>query len=624
MLVVVSVAKGDGLSLGAKRVGRKQWQFSFDKKRARSIILKLYEKGKKKPFYTLPCSENYSVSGIFTVVLEFSEEAQIEYIYEVDGKTTLDPYGRQVCGKEVFGKMLTEEEKEMVRTVAVEETKRVGEPLYTPFHETILYGLHVRGFTKDDTSKVRAKGTFKGIEEKIPYLKRLGINAIMLMPCYEFDECMEEDDNDITRFRYAQKEDGEDGKIDYPTVNFWGYTEKANYFAPKSSYAWDTTNPIKEFKHMVQMLHKNGIQLYMEILFSYDCSYTFILDCLHFWVREYAIDGFKINNDVVPGRLVANDAYLARTKFLATTWNVGEMYGRYEELQEKTLAEYNDGFLVDARRFLKSDEGQAEAFLNRFRKNDLQQGVVNYISNVNGFTLMDMVSYDRKHNEDNGENGQDGTEYNYSWNCGWEGPTKKRQVVQLRLKQIKNALVMLLLSQGIPMIMAGDEFGNSQMGNNNAYCQDNEIGWVNWKQKVMNQRILSFSKKIIALRKAHPVFSSPKGLRGIDYIACGCPDISFHGTKPWYPELSHYSRVLGVMLYGKYAPLSKRKSDKSYYIAYNMHWEHHEFKLPILPKERKWRVLQDTDNEKIETNVKEIDSYLVKARSIVVFEEIVD
>lgn len=630
---VVSVSRGSGLPLGSKKIGDRQWQFSFAVNRARKIVLHLFHREKNAPFYSISYEESYSVGGIFSVVVTFSQEEKIEYVYEVDGRVKLDPYARQLRGRENFGEPRTRKQEELVHSLTVEEPEPVTEPLYLPFHQMILYRLHVRGFTQHESSKVKAKGTFRGVEEKISYLKKLGINSILFMPCYEFDETIREEDRDITGFRYTKrvvdKETG--GSIAYPTVNFWGYTEKVNYFAPKTSYAMDKEHPMEEFAHMVQKLHENGIQVIMEIYFTYGTNCTLILDCLRYWVHTFGIDGFKINNEVVIGKMVVSDPYLARTKFLATTWNLGEIYNRYEMPEDRTLAEYNDGFLVDARRFLKSDEGQTETFSRRFSRNDAQQSVINYVSNNNGFTLMDMVSYDMKHNEENGENGTDGTDYNYSWNCGWEGPTKKKQIIQLRLKQIKNVLLMLFLSQGVPMIMAGDEFGNTQYGNNNAYCQDNEIGWVDWKLPIMNQRILKFTKAVIALRKQHPVFSAPKGLRGMDYIACGCPDISFHGTKPWYPEFYNYSRVLGVMLYGKYAVISKRKSDKSFYIAYNMHWDDHKFELPKLPKDKKWKVIMDTDRinrtkkdsktKDKEDEILDLKSYLVKARSVVVFEE---
>ena len=624
------------MPLGVHRIGKDQWQFSVAMKRGKEISLELFHSGAKSCSSSIVLGKEYAVGGILSVVITVQADIT-EYCYRVNGKHMLDPYAVHLTGREQVG---AEREEDDVHCLITENIRQISEPLYTPFHELILYRLHVRGFTKHSSSRVKHPGTFRGIEEKIPYMKQLGINGVVLLPCYEFDERMNEEELgkyssnflDYTKpITKQQKEEQE-----WPKVNFWGYTKRSNYFAPKASYASNPFQAVNEMKQMIKKLHENGISVFMEMFFSPGTNQSLILDCLRYWVRVFAVDGFKLNTEVANGTLLASDPFLSRTKFLATYWNTGEFFQQYEKIEEKTLAEYNDGFMVDCRRFLKSDEGQINGFVNRMRRNPNQQTVVNYITNTNGFTLMDLVSYDIKHNEANGEQGLDGTEYNYSWNCGWEGPTRKKQITQLRLRQIKNALSFLFLAQGVPMLLAGDEFGNTQKGNNNAYCQDNEIGWVTWNKQVMNQRILAFCKKIIALRKTHPVFSPKEELRGMDYIACGSPDISFHGTKPWYPDLSNYSRVIGIMLCGKYAPISIRRSDKSFYMAFNMHWEPHQFELPILPKGKKWRVIIDTykwnmDFEKNEQqkgkkgNSKETETlflqYMVNPRTVVIFEE---
>lgn len=626
------------MPLGVHRMGKRQWQFSVAMEHGKETSLELFRTGDKTCSYSLVLGKEYLVGGVFSVILTLPQDIS-EYCYKTNGEKMMDPYAIQLTGREQFGESNANRE---VHCLITENIRHISEPLSVPFHELILYRLHVRGFTKHSSSKVKNPGTFKGIEEKIPYMKQLGINGVVLLPCYEFDERMDEEELGKYRSNFldytkpiTEKQDKEQ---EWPKINFWGYTKRANYFAPKASYAANPLQPISEMKQMVKKLHDNGIAVFMEMFFSEGTNQTLILECLRYWVRMFAIDGFKINTEVVNGTLIAQDPYLSRTKFLATYWNTGEFYHQYEKINEKILAEYNDGFMVDCRRFLKSDEGQVNGFVNRMRKNPSQQTVINYITNTNGFTLMDLVSYDIKHNEANGEQGMDGTEYNYSWNCGWEGPTRKKQIAQLRLRQIKNALSFLLLSQGVPMLLAGDEFGNTQKGNNNAYCQDNEIGWVTWNKRVMNQRILAFCKKLIALRKAHPVFSPKEELRGMDYIACGSPDISFHGTKPWYPDLSNYSRVIGIMLCGKYAPLTIRKSDKSFYMAFNMHWEAHRFELPVLPKGKKWKVIIDTyqlnldfeQTEKEKNNVPNkkgksgetaLLEYMVNPRTVVVFEE---
>lgn len=636
------------MSLGVIKKGKNQWQFSVPMERGKEMSLLLFRKGAKEPEITVQLTKEYLAGGVFSIVITLDNSQITEYCYSVNGKRQLDPYTRQVVGREQFGSSKKPRE---VHGAIIEEGRVISEPIDLTFQEMILYRLHVRGFTAHSSSRVKNRGTFKGIEEKISYFNQLGVNALLLMPCYEFDEqLLEEERSRGTRANFLDFTKAltgeEDSRSERPKVNYWGYTKRNCYFAPKASYASDPNKPIREMKQMVKKLHDNGIAVFMEIFFAPGTNQTLILDCLRYWVYTFGIDGFKINNEVVNGELIAQDPFLKKTKFLATYWNAQNFYAPYEKVEDKTLAEYNDGFMVDCRRFLKSDEGMVNTFLSRMRKNPSQQSVVNYISNNNGFTLMDLVSYDQKHNEANGEQNMDGTEYNYSWNCGWEGPTRKTQVTQLRLRQIKNALIFVLLSQGVPMLLAGDEFGNTQKGNNNAYCQDNEIGWVTWSKHVMNQRILAFTKKLIALRKQHPVFTPLEELKGSDPIACGCPDISFHGTKPWYPDLSNYSRVLGVMLCGKFAPTSLRTSDKSYYLAYNMHWEEHKFELPVLPKDKRWKVIEDTyliqlendgnvqtaqqeekTNKRKKKNNREekgkgILDYIVKPRSVVIFEEV--
>ena len=284
--------------------------------------------------------------------------------------------------------------------------------------------------------------------------------------------------------------------------------------------------------------------------------------------------------------------------------------------QYRNLAEYNDGFLTDVRRFIKSDEEQVQKLVYRYKKNPSQCAVINYLADQNGFTLADLYSYDVKHNEDNAENNHDGTDYNYSWNCGVEGKTSKKAINELRYKMIRNALAVLFLSQGTPMIQAGDEFGNSQQGNNNAYCQDNEIGWVDWKQNKSNSALFEFCKKIIHLRKSHPVFHNSIELKGMDYIACGYPDLSFHGKKAWYPDYTNYSRLIAFMLNGEYAVINSKRKDFTCFVICNMHWEAQEFDLPDVGKVTEWLLVFTTEEGFYEEDKVYKKSMMVKPRTI--------
>lgn len=306
-----------------------------------------------------------------------------------------------------------------------------------------------------------------------------------------------------------------------------------------------------------------------------------------------------------------------------------EMSGLPEETKRRTrvLGEYNDGFLVDMRRVLKGDEGQMGALAFRSRRNPETFGVLNYMASNNGFTMADMVSYDRKHNEANGEENRDGTDYNCSWNCGAEGPVRRKKIRQLRKKQLRNAVLLLMLSQGTPLLLAGDEFGNSQDGNNNAYCQDNEISWLNWNNQKTNADQFEFVKHAIAFRKEHPVFHQPTEPKLMDSLACGQPDVSYHGISAWKPEFDNFRRQFGILYCGDYARKADGTPDDTFFVVYNMHWEPHEFALPTLSAGKKWHVVFQTADEAQngfyeagkEPELKSQKKFMAPSRSIAVF-----
>jgi glycogen operon protein len=350
---------------------------------------------------------------------------------------------------------------------------------------------------------------------------------------------------------------------------------------------------------------------------------------------EYHIDGFKINSNVAPSVMIATDPILCDTKFLTESWKVDTIYSKEFKPANKTLAEINEGFANDVRRFLKGDEEQLGNFVYRFKRNDEKNAVINYVTNQNGFTLNDVYSYDVKHNEENGEMNRDGSNYNYSWNCGVEGATRKTKILALRKKMMKNAMAAMLLSQGTPMILAGDEVCHTQEGNNNAYCQDNHISWINWSMTKVKKEMLDFVKEVIELRKKHPVLHLDNEFKLMDYISCGYPDMSYHGTKAWYPDFSNYSRVLGILISGDYAvpfpnnpetmslaeryKKTRKEKDSYFYLAYNMHWEKHDYELPRLPKGYVWKVVIDTSKD--DNKNQKVDRVLtVDDRSIVVLE----
>ncbi len=545
-----------------------------------TCCLNLYEKNSGVLVESILLTKENRTGNVFSVLIKNLNLQEFSYMYQVKDKEFVDPYTKIVYGRETYGKVLSTETNSQIRGgfIAGDYDWKGEQPLNIPYSELIIYKLHVRGFTFHPSSDVEYKGTFLGITEKIPYLKELGINCVQLMPIYEYNEIM-----------------GQRGIASDVKLNYWGYSNDNSYFAPKAAFSADPANAPRELKDMIASLHKNGIEVIMEMNFIKGTNPCLIQDCLRFWILEYRIDGFKLTSENVPATLLAMDPLLGKTKLIADGWDFEQIYPKDMQLAYKNLGEYNSGFSTDIKRFLRGDEEQVKGIVYRIKRNPDKCGVINYITNHDGFTLMDLNSYDVKHNEKNGEKNQDGADYNYSWNCGIEGNTRIRKVLNLRKKQIRNAFILLFLSQGVPLLLAGDEFGNSQWGNNNAYCQDNEISWLDWNLLNINKDIFNFVKQIIRLRLEHPILHREEELRSMDYISCGFPDISFHGIKSWFPDYNHYSRFLGVMLAGNYVKINRTENDQNFYLGFNMHWEKHGFDLPKLPTGRQWQVLYDTN-----------------------------
>ncbi len=536
--------QGRPLPLGTTMIGNTV-NFSVAVPQEKECRLLLYRAGRKKPCITYEM--NKEIGEVRYLALEDIDASKYEYNYQIDGQVVIDPYAKAIAGRETWGRKRDVQKHEVRGILYNDEYDWEGdEPLCLPYHRVIAYSLHVRGFTKHSSSKVKNRGTFQGIIEKIPYLKELGINQIQCMPVYDFEECQ--------RYR-----------------NYWGYGF-AYCFAPKSSYAC-SKDPVKELKDMVKECHRAGIEVVLEMPFHDEMTKQMMEECLRYYMIEYHIDGFILNPQVSPMDAIYADPILKKTKILV----------------------HQIDFQTVMRRFLKGDEGMVEGVMYWLRHNSGKDGIVNCITGQNGFTMYDLVSYDRKHNEENGENNQDGPEYNYSWNCGAEGMTRKRAVAKLRDNQMKNAFFLLLLAQGTPCILAGDEFGNSQKGNNNVYCQDNPTGWLDWQKLEQKKELHDFVKKLIAIRKSQPVFWPEEEMRGIDQVSCGVPDVSYHGESAWRVPSEVYSRQLGVYYSGASV------GGEDCFVAYNMHWIEHGFALPALSKGKKWFKIASTEEGILET-----------------------
>lgn len=566
----------------------------------------------------IPFPESGRTGDVWEMDLEGEDLDKYAYAFAADGRIFADPCGRKFSGREVWGDPAQIHAR---MTCPVRESVfdwGDDRPLRIPYEDSVIYRIHVRGFTKHGSSKVDGPGTFQGVAAMIPYLRELGITTLELMPVSEFQEVM-----------VTARPEGVPGVREELTgrLNYWGYTTSF-LRAPKASYAGPGKDPGLELQKLVRALHKAGIELVVELYLDGKESWIHILETVRFWVREYHVDGVHLTGQAVPAWLLAQDPYLAGTKLWAGCWEENVL--RAEQLRnvgsKKRLGEYNDGFLIDIRRALKGDEGQMRALVDRLCRNPAGCAVINYLAGTNGFTLADLVSYDQKHNEANGENNRDGSENNYSWNCGVEGPTRKKKILDLRRRQVRNALLLLFLSQGTPLLLAGDEFGNTQNGNNNAYCQDNDISWLNWKFTKTGQQQLEFVKYLISFRKAHPVFHMEQAPRLMDYLSCGHPDVSYHGLNTWYPEFEDFRRQIGIMYCGAYGKKADGTPDDYFYVACNFHWEPHEFALPNLTKGLDWHIAFDTSSLSTngyylpgqEPRLENQKRYMVPARTVMV------
>ncbi|MEG1848901.1 MAG: alpha-amylase family glycosyl hydrolase, partial [Lachnospiraceae bacterium] len=468
---------------------------------------------------------------------------------------------------------------------------------------------------------VQGKGTYFGMMQKIPYLKELGITALELLPAYEFEEVEVHNQHPsiqymIDHYKDIPSEENPE-EASSTSLNYWGF-KKGYYFAPKASYAYAHTSrgAMIELKNLIHELHQNNMELIMQFYFPSNMKQGYILEVLKYWVLEYHIDGIHLLGEHIPVTLIATEPLFSNTKLLYYDFPCDEIYEKEEQPVYRNLASYQDDFMYDVRKFLKSDEDTLAKFVTYMKKNPSKEAKINYITNYYGFTLQDCVSYDQKHNEANGEDNKDGNNYNYSWNCGVEGATRKRSIQDLRLQQMKNALLFVILAQGTPLLQSGDEFGNSQKGNNNPYCQDNAISWLNWNDLAKHTELFSYTKQLLAIRKAHPILRQPQELRIMDTLSCGYPDLSYHGEEVWRPILDNYNRHIGIMYCGKYAKLDQNTEDDFFYIAYNMHWLEHSFALPKLPKGMQWKLILSTAAKSNQDAAVKEESVLLAPRSI--------
>ena len=628
--------------------------FTINSHGATRCTLLLFKPQASKPYARIPFPDSYRIGDTYSMLVYDIKPDEFEYAFSFDGpyepakgllfneeNVLLDPYSRAVTGQRKWGEKPEGGKDFEYRARVVKSSFDWGniKQLEQPFEDLVIYETHVRGYTKDKSSGVSAPGTFAGLKDKIPYLKDLGINAVELMPIFEFDE-----------MESARVVDG------VQLYNYWGYNT-VSFFAPNTSYAFNEEHNHEgdELKSLIKALKENGIEVILDVVFNHtaegnemgpcfsfkgidnnvyymltpdahyynfsgcgnvmNCNHpvvrSFIINCLRHWAIEYRVDGFRFDLASILGRdqngapmanppileSLAFDPVLGKMKLIAEAWDAGGLYQVGSFPSWNRWAEWNGRYRDDMRSFLKGDDGMAGNAITRITgSRDLyspesrgHKASVNFMTCHDGFTLYDLYSYNVKHNEKNGWNNTDGDNNGHSWNCGAEGETDDPNVNGLRRRLIKNAFAALLCSRGPAMFFAGDEFCNTQFGNNNAYCQDNIISWLDWSRLEEFKEIHDFVRHMIQFRKEHPILR-----KMTKPSSCQFPEISVHNGTPFNASTDYKTKLIGIMYAGRN---EEDKEDDIVFYCMNAYWEPLVMQLPVLPNGKHWHVDTNTNAE---------------------------
>lgn len=628
--------------------------FTINSHGATRCTLLLFKPQAPKPYARIPFPDSYRIGDTYSMLVYDIKPDEFEYAFSFDGpyepakgllfneeNVLLDPYSRAVTGHRKWGEKPEGGKDFEYRARVVKSSFDWGniKQLEQPFEDLVIYEIHVRGYTKDKSSGVSAPGTFAGLKDKIPYLKDLGINAVELMPIFEFDE-----------MESARVVDG------VQLYNYWGYNT-VSFFAPNTSYAFNEEHNHEgdELKSLIKALKENGIEVILDVVFNHtaegnemgpcfsfkgidnnvyymltpdahyynfsgcgnvmNCNHpvvrNFIIDCLRHWAIEYRVDGFRFDLASILGRdqngapmanppileSLAFDPVLGKMKLIAEAWDAGGLYQVGSFPSWNRWAEWNGRYRDDMRSFLKGDDGMAGNAITRITgSRDLyspesrgHKASVNFLTCHDGFTLYDLYSYNEKHNEKNGWNNTDGDNNGHSWNCGAEGETDDPNVNGLRRRLIKNAFAALLCSRGPAMFFAGDEFCNTQFGNNNAYCQDNIISWLDWGRLEEFKEIHDFVRHMIQFRKEHPILR-----KMTKPSSCQFPEISVHNGTPFNASTDYKTKLIGIMYAGRN---EEDTEDDIVFYCMNAYWEPLVMQLPVLPNGKHWHVDTNTNAE---------------------------
>jgi len=581
--------------------------FTFEAPKDKKCEIVLYKKGSFKIEKKILIPNKFSIGKLYSVEIEGIEQNLFDYNFSADDEVFTDAFAFKIAGREKWADYARKAYDFRVKGAFEKQDSSLfatKQELNISKEKLIMYKLNVRSFTMEATKN--NKGTFQAVKEKISYFKKLGINCVEFMPIYEFEELIlnrKEKQIDYKQWKEQWKKDTDSftktdktGKgiltqtvetgCDLDRVNIWGYS-KAFYFAPKESYAFGESAK-QELIELINALHKNDIECVLEMYFPIELQESMIIEILKFWTREYHVDGFHLLGQNLQMKTIAQEPILKASKIFYNSY-----FEQIEQAKEHFFVD-NEEFLYSARKMLSFQDASLFDFIQQMKKQSTDMGFVNYICDNNGYTLADLFAYNEKHNEANLENNLDGNDWNYSTNCGVEGETRKKHILLQRKKLMKNAVALLLLAQGVPLLFSGDEFCNSQKGNNNAYCQDNGVGWINWKQQTKNKSFFEFVQKMIAFRKEHPVISLSQPMKMTDCSGMGYPDLSYHGEEAWQAKESIQRYTVGMLYCGDTPPSAAKEKMDMIYIAYNFHPLKKTLAVPDLDKKRKWYLIMDT------------------------------
>ena len=542
----------------------------------------LFDKASKKKLYDIELINDFSMGRVYSIEISDVDVDSICYLIKEDDKVYVDPYATAVIGRDIWAdeKGRKSSDYKVYSGISHLEKPWKDTNIYIEPTDMVIYKLHMRGFTAGMGMSASRVGSYKGVLSKLSYLKELGITSIEFMPLYDFEELFLE-----SKMTISPK-----GKVSEITEftgkrNYWGFGE-ANYFAPKASYFGGADKCVDAMRDLVSKLHKNGFEAIMEMAFAKDTPAEMMLECLRYYVRYFHIDGFHIVGCNGPIERIAIDPFLADTKIFYE-YIPEEIL--FKESGKKHLFIYNDSFMNVTRQIENHMNGSMIQFANHMRRQNSAYGFVNYMANVNGFSMWDSFSYGEKHNFDNGEDNRDGTNTNFSFNYGIEGKTTNRMINANRFREMRNAFAALMLAQSVPLFVAADEVAATHLGNNNPYCQDNKMGYTVFSKTKSKEELRSFVKELVAFRKNHKCLRSEEPFLMNDYRHLGLPDMSFHGTEPWMMSIGEEQKALGVLYNGAYVDESEEV-----FVCYNYHYDSVNMALPLLAPGKRWRLCFNT------------------------------